>query len=225
MRTIGFYFGFIFCLVIYIITVEMATAHNGMLQLLFKTRGDIWSRCWTAQGEASYQIYTDHSQKAVITSLSQPEEHGVPGRHIDWGGAGTPWSFAASKRTKRKWCNEGCELSAAKWTWRRAQGIRCSEMISYSNLGSTGTAETRTKAWHELVSKISEQANNRKTEPVVLVRLSVHRNFLKIFRMLVLCNGQFLNGSKIRPIVPITLGVISIISVMGFPCWPVISVH
>ena len=76
---------------------------------------------------------------------------------------------------------------------------------------------------HKFVSKISEQANGRKTEPVVLVRLSVHRNVLKIFRMLVLCYGQFLNGSKIRPIVPITLGVISIISVVGFICCQVIS--
>ena len=34
--------------------------------------------------------------------------------------------------------------------------------------------------------------------------------------MLVLGFGQFLSGSKVRPIVPITLGVISIVSIIGF---------
>ena len=39
--------------------------------------------------------------------------------------------------------------------------------------------------------------------------------------MLVLGFGQFLSGSKVRPIVPITLGVTSIISIIGFMPWPV----
>ena len=67
---------------------------------------------------------------------------------------------------------------------------------------------------HESVSETSEQANNRKTEPVVLVRLSVHCKIKKAFRMLVLCNGQFLNGSIVRPTVPIILRV----SIVGFSC-------
>ena len=74
--------------------------------------------------------------------------------------------------------------------------------------------------WHESVSEISEQANNRKTESLVLARLSVHRKILKVLRMLVLCNGQFLNGRKVWPAAPSILGVISIISVVGYPCTP-----
>ena len=107
-----------------------------------------------------------------------------------------------------------CTSARYRMRWKHCSQLgECSKTKTCSNRQSTGTSGDKNRSTNASASTSScpcfrNKQMAEKTEPVDLVRLSVLRNDVW---MLALGFGQFLKGSKIRPIVPITLGVISII--------------